>query len=355
MATPTTQDMYSTNVLIQTVPNLLLSQNWLLNRFFPNVITYDTEWVSIDVDVGKRRIAPFVSPLVQGKLVESRRIQTNTYKPPYIKDKRAPDVRKPIRRQIGERIGGGEMSMAEKEMINLQFEMVDQIDNINRRMEWMAANALVSGKITVTGEGFDNAVIDFARSPSLTIALTGSNKWPLSTPAGTDNFLPSESIEQWQQQILQSSGAVATDLIFTNSSWRAFTRDTLIKQSGIIMPALNPYGNQMDAGPRIVTGAIHKGMWGQYNLWLYNDWYVDPVDEIEKPMIPDGAVIMTGGALEGVRAFGAIIDPAFNYGPMAYAPKSWLQEDPAQRMLMMQSAPLVIPSRVNASLCAMVV
>ncbi|EMM8062991.1 TPA: major capsid protein, partial [Morganella morganii subsp. morganii] len=38
-----------------------------------------------------------------------------------------------------------------------------------------------------------------------------------------------------------------------------------------------------------------------------------------------------------------------------YAPKSWLQHDPAQRFIMVQSAPLVIPSRVNASLCAVVV
>lgn len=72
-------------------------------------------------------------------------------------------------------------------------------------------------------------------------------------------------------------------------------------------------------------------------------------------MIPDGAVLMTGAELMGTRAYGMILDPAFNYGPMAYAPKTWLQQDPAQRILLMQSAPIVIPSRVNAALCAMVV
>ena len=36
-------------------------------------------------------------------------------------------------------------------------------------------------------------------------------------------------------------------------------------------------------------------------------------------------------------------------------PKSRLKEDPAQRFLMMQSSPIVIPSRVNAALCATVV
>ncbi len=45
-------------------------------------------------------------------------------------------------------------------------------------------------------------------------------------------------------------------------------------------------------------------------------------------MIPDGSVIMSGADLMGTRAFGAIIDPAFEYGPMAYAPKSWLRMTP---------------------------
>ena len=65
--------IYDTNTLVQVVPNLKTSQNWLLDRFFPNIVESDSEFVSIDVDVGKRRMSPFVSPLVEGKLVEQRR------------------------------------------------------------------------------------------------------------------------------------------------------------------------------------------------------------------------------------------------------------------------------------------
>ena len=39
---------------------------------------------------------------------------------------------------------------------------------------------------------------------------------------------------------------------------------------------------------------------------------------------------------------------------MPYFSKSWVEEDPAVRYLMLQSAPLVVPYRVNASLCAKV-
>ncbi|ENO8557189.1 major capsid protein [Yersinia enterocolitica] len=347
-------NIYDTNVLVGLVPNLKTSQNWLLDRFFPNVVTHDTEEVSIDVDIGKRRMSPFVSPLVEGKLVESRKYQTNTFKPAYIKDKRAPDLRKPIRRQMGERIGG-EYTAAEREMLNIQFEMEDQIDMLNRRLEWMAASALTKSQITVVGDGFPTTVIDFGRSSNLTITLSGSDKWPLSVAAGATNTQPSDDIEEWQTLMLKESGAVATDLVFTTSSWKAFRLDTTIKDNAITFPALSPFGNQVDAGPRVNKGAVYKGRWGNFDLWLYNDWFIDPADGIEKPMIPDGAVLMSGADLMGTRTFGVILDPAFNYGPMAFAPKSWVMPDPAQRYLLMQSAPLVIPSRVNASLCATVV
>ena len=348
-----TPNWYDTNALVQVVPNLKTAQNWLLDRFFPNLVEADTEYVSIDVDVGIRRMSPFVSPLVEGKLVEQRRYQTNTFKPAYIKDKRAPDLRKPVRRMIGERIGGT-LSGREREMADLEFEMTDQIDMLNRRLEWMAASALTAGAVTITGDGFPSTLIDFGRNANLTITLTGSNRWGQSAnfdTAGLDP-IPTQNLETWQTSILKYSGAVATDIIFTTTPWKYFMRAEGV-QGAIIYPAFANSGNNVDPGPRIVKGAVYKGRWGQYDLWLYNDWYVD-ANNVEQPMIADGTVIMAGPMVMGTRAFGQILDPSFNYEPMAYAPKTWVTEDPAQRMIMMQSSPIVIPSRVNACLAATV-
>ncbi|MDE3023823.1 MAG: major capsid protein, partial [Pseudomonadota bacterium] len=182
--------IFDTNTLIQVVPNLKRSQKFLLDSFFPNIVTSDSEYVSIDVDVGKRRMSPFVSPLVEGKLVEQRRYQTNIFKPAYIKDKRAPDLRKPVRRMIGERIGG-ELTGMEREMANLEFEMTDQIDILDRRLEWMAAQALLNGTVTISGEGFPTTLVDFGRDPTLTVALAGAAQW------GQAGIVPSTLIEQW--------------------------------------------------------------------------------------------------------------------------------------------------------------
>jgi hypothetical protein len=345
--------IYDTNVLIQVVPNLKTAQTFLLDTFFPNIVMADSEFVSIDVDVGVRRMAPFISPLVEGQLVEQRRIQTNTFRPAYIKDKRAPDLRKPVRRMIGERIGG-ELTGAEREMANLEFEMTDQIDVLTRRLEWMAAQALLTGTVTIQGEGFPTSLIDFGRYSGMTVALTGNNQWGQGTMlADNKDPKPTQNIEDWQQLILQQSGAQATEIVFTKTAWLLFLRAEGV-QGAIYYPRLGESGNVLDPGARIRKGAVYKGVWGQYNLWLYNDWYVD-VNGVEQPMLPDGTVIMSGPEMMGTRAFGQILDPMFNYAALPFAPKTWVENDPPQRLMMMQSAPVVIPSRVNACLAATVV
>lgn len=341
--------IYDTNTLVQVVPNLKRATSFLIDKFFPNIVTSDSEFVSIDVDIGKRRMSPFVSPLVEGKLVEQRRIQTNTFKPAYIKDKRAPDLRKPVRRMIGERIGG-QLTGAEREMANLEFEMTDQVDMLTRRLEWMAASALNTGTVTIAGDGFPTVVVDFGRDATLTVAKTGSAKWT-PTNVAVGNASPTSDIETWQRLILKKSGATVTDIVFTTTAWEGFIADPLLK-GAIYYPRLGESGI-IDAGARITRGAIYKGQWGQYALWVYNEWFVDEND-VEQPMLIDGSIIMSGEQMQGTRAFGQIMDPAFNYGPMAFAPKTWVEQDPAQRYLMMQSAPIVIPSRANAALAASV-
>lgn len=338
--------IYDTNVLIGVVPNLKKSQNFLLDKFFPSIQMADSEFVSIDIDVGIRRMAPFVNPLVEGKFVEGRRVQTETFKPAYIKDKRAPDLRRPVRRMIGERIGGGDMSGMEREMANLTFEMEDQRDMIDRRLEWMAAQELLTGTVLVAGEGFPPVTIDFGRAASLTVTLSGGSQW------GQAGVLPSASIEAWQKTILKQSGAKVTDIVFTTTPFENFLADPNVK-GAVFYPALGLNGNVINPGAEIDTGAVYKGRWGQYDLWIYNDWYVD-ANGVEQEMLPDGSVLMSGKTLMGTRSYAQILDPSHNFEALPYAPKTWVEQDPAQRLMMMQSSPLPIPFRVNASLGATV-
>jgi len=343
-----TLSIYDTAVLVEVVQNLKTPSQFLVDSFFDTVIEYETKEVAIDVDAGKRRIAPFVSPLVEGKPVEARSYQTNSFAPAYIKDKRQLDPMRPVARALGERIGGS-MTAADREMANIRFEIEDQIQMIQRRLEWMAASALATGSVVITGDGYPSVTVNFQRDSSLTVTLSGSATWT-ATQIANGTATPSANVNTWAALVLQKSGAVVTDVLFTNTAWNAFILDPTVK-AGLISPNVDDVKMKLGAG--LATGAIFKGVFGTFMCWLYNDWYVDSSDT-EQPMIADKTVILVSRALKGVRAFGAIIDPTFSYGALAYAPKSWITQDPAQRNIMMQSAPMVIPSRVNASFAATV-
>ena len=338
---------YNTNQLVRVVRDLRgRTPGFLMSRYFPTVQEYTTEEVSIDVVLGKRRIAPFVSPLVGGKLVEGTGYASSTYKPAYIKDKRAPALNRPLKRRAGERIGG-DMSPAEREAANLAQEIEDQIDMIDRRLEWMAASALVNGSVTITGEGIPLATISFGRDSDNDANLVTTARWGES--GNTDK--PSADIEIWSTQMLKESGAPATDIVFTPGSWKNFKADSKVRDS--IDTTLRGSNSAIEFGGGQTVGGRWMGRWGLYDLWMYQDWYIGPDTNVETAMIPDHSVILANpAALEGVRAFGCIMDPEFNYGAMAYAPKTWIEKDPAQRVLLMQSAPILIPTRPNASFYA---
>lgn len=222
----------------------------------------------------------------------------------------------------------------------------------------MAAQTLLNGSVIIRGEGYDPVTVDFGRDSALTVAKSGSAKWtPANIAAG--NASPTGDLEEWQRLILKKSGGKVTDYVFTTSAWKGFICDPVLK-GAIYYPQLASAGNVINPGAQIERGAVYKGRWGDYDLWLYNDWYVEQgtegnatVDK-EYPMLPDGAVVAAGPNLMGTRAFGQIMDPEFNYAALPYAPKTWVNKDPAQRYILMQSAPITIPSRVNASLGATV-
>lgn len=339
--------LYDTVSLVAMVEQLKTPSSFLLDTFFPGQVNSDTEFVAVDVYVGKRRLAPFVSPLVEGKFVEQIGMSTSQFKPAYVKPKSRLDPFRPIRRMIGEQIGGQQLTPVEREAQNLAFELAEQITQINRRLEWMAAQALVNGSITISGENYPTQVVNFQRDASLTFALSGAAKW------GQNGVSPSDDLLDWSALPLKASGLGVTDVIFTPTPWKLFRGDPKVVQ--VIQSFQNAEPTLRASGVAANIGGQFLGQWGQYRLWLYYDWFIDPVDGQEKPMVPDGTVIMGSSALNGTRAFASIIDPELGYVALPYAPKSWTTQDPAARWLMTQSAPLVIPTQVNAALAATVI
>jgi len=341
-------DIFSTHVLNRVVEHLDRPASFLLDTFFPSIQTEDSEEIHFDIDKSKPRLVPFVSPLVEGKVVATEGFETRSFKPAYVKDKRRFDPNAPLKRQIGETIGGNLKPMDRREAA-LNRALTNQVENLTRREEVMAAEALRTGKITVSGEDYPTQIIDFQRDPALTLALTGATRW------GETGVKVLDDIEDWAGMVQIKSGAAARTVVMDPLAWRVFKADTKVER---LLELRRGTSNTLIIDP-ILRGqandkARYVGSVGDFDFWVYNDTYVDD-DGMARNMLPEYTVLLASqGMLEGTRCYGVIQDEKAGYRASRYFTKSWLEEDPAVRWLLMQSAPLVVPYRPNACLCATV-
>lgn len=337
-------DLYSTDVLVTVLQDLSQPRSFLLDTFFPNLLEDPSEEIHFDLDQSKPRITPFVSPLVAGKVVEGRGYRTATFKPAYAKDKRRLRPNAPLKRAIGEQIGGT-LSPMERRQIQLRTEMEDQLAMLTRREEVMAAEGLRLGRVTVSGEGFPTAVVDFGRDPSLNITLAGAARW---NQTGADVI---GNLEAWGVLPQDVCGAVSRTVVMHPGVWPEM-RKRLIEQGWDVatLGLLRSGGSQLEMGPQAATKDryVYIGRIGTFDLWTYNDVYLDDAG-VQRNLIDPGELLIAGPDVEGTRCYAAIQDEEAGYEAARYFTKSWLEKDPAVRWLLLQSAPLPVPFRVNAT------
>lgn len=75
-------DIFTTGVLARVVAALPFPSPFVLNSFFTALQTETSEEIHFDVASARRRLAPFVSPIVAGKVVQSQGFITKTLSPP---------------------------------------------------------------------------------------------------------------------------------------------------------------------------------------------------------------------------------------------------------------------------------
>ena len=335
-------NIFNTAVLAQVVPALSSPKPFILNSFFSAIQTETSEEIHFDIDSGSRRLAPFVAPIVAGQVVQSRGYQTKTFKPAYVKDKRVFDQSRPFKRRIGERIGG-DLAPAQRLQLALANELEDQIAMLARRQEVMAVEVLRTGKVTVSGDLYPTTEVNFGRDASLTQFLANAARW------GEMGVEPLDDVQAWSLLVAKKSGTAANTIIMDVEAWKLFS------MSNKVQKLLDRFRGADRLNATVTgEGGRHMGSIGDLDIWVYTGWYEDPDSGQLVPYLPANTVIVTSPDLMGTRAYGAIKDEASGLLAMPYFAKSWTEEDPALRYLLMQSAPLTVPYRVNASFCATV-
>ncbi|MBT8085965.1 MAG: major capsid protein [Woeseia sp.] len=339
-------DIFATTRLNRLVEYLDRPASHLLDAYFPMVQEEDTEEIHFDKKAGAPRITPFVAPFVEGIVVDDQGYTTDVFKPAYAKDKRRFMPNQPLRRLAGEQVGGNLTPIERREM-QVSMTLADQLDMLTRREEVMVSEALRTGQITVVGEKYPSTVVNFSRDAALTVTLLTTARW------GESGVVPLDDIETWTALIQEKSGAVSTTVTMDPEAWKLFKASLGAEKLDYRRGTNITINTDIVAFGQGNEKARYKGSMGEFDFWVYQDRYVNDAGSVTK-MIPDNTVIIGGPQIEGTRAYGCIQDEKAGYQATRFFSKSWLEEDPAIRWLLLQSAPLPVPYRVNASFCATV-
>lgn len=333
--------------------------NYFRNLFFSGAAHLSTrEYIDFEKIKSRRPIAPFVMPNNVGQGVYTRTGSTVTqFKPAYIKAKDPVVPAESFRRAPGDLLTPVPMTpqqVFDAEVVNVLQTHREAVD---RRCEWLAAQAILNGKVNITYSDGTSVIVDFNRPAENTIDKSGigdvSKTW-----AGPDYDILGD-IQDWSDMMaLQDFGAMPTRLTVGQTVWKHMR-----KNKGIIaeMSLLRRGNTELE----IPTGLIQSSgitdnnarfigtLGAGIQLWVYNDFYQNEVGKFIRYMDPRD-VLLTGPGVDGVQAFGAIVDKAAGLQPMQVFSKMWDENDPSETLILTQSAPLMIPVNPTQTLRARV-
>ncbi len=332
--------IYSTYYLNRLIEKLLPQPRFFLDKFFPTEVQSDKEEIYFDEVVGARvGIAPFVHPLVEAPTIREQGYKTKSFKPAYIKEKTGLTAEKGWTRLPGEAFGG-EMTPLQRAEMQLMKDTNRLYERIRNRMELMAAEVVKTGKLTIKGEGI-NALLDYERDASLTKSLTGTKAWTNKDQSMTEFF---EGIQR-DVAALNLNQSRPRTVLMGHDAYNLFRQNSEVQK---LLPDYMRGANlSIEQTPELnqsFSNVIYKGYYGNASIWLHEgksddgNFYIDPKQ-----------VLFLCDSIQGVRHFGAIQDLDAGLRPQPIFAKSWKIEDPSQRLVLLQSAPLLVTYDPNTA------
>lgn len=325
--------------------------SYWLDLCFPSTMTFDTEEIDFSKISDVRKLAPLVVPTAQGKPIYSAAERRTVVKPAYVKPKDPVSMSRMIRRAAGIGDIGRQQPMTPQQRYNAIVADIQKQHRyaIERRWEWMAANAIIYGQNILEDEAYPRTVVDFERAATHSITLTSSNRW------GDDGVSIIDSVASFRDITRNARyGGVSNRMTVGSDVWEVMRNDTEIKELLNTQYKMNS-GADLKMGLLEGTDIEYVGkLSGTLEVYVYSDYYQD-TDGTVVPFMSPKDIVLTGPSVRGVRAFGAILDKAAQLQPLPVFSKMWDEQDPSVTYIMNQSAPLMVPVNPNATLRARVV
>jgi hypothetical protein len=344
------REIYDTETLLGVMQEQEEASNYWLDLVFGSgEINFDDEWVDFEkIPSQGRKLAPFVAPLAQGRPIYAEGSRVARFKPAYVKPKDPVTPTRVLKRRPGEILSDTPKSPSERRDAIIADILAYHRVAIERRWEWLAAQAVLYGAVTIAGEDYPSRIVDFGRAAGHSITLGSGSRW------GEANVSIMGNIQTWMDTMHAAEfGGAPTRLTVGTSAWG------IMRQSAEIKDLMDKDYRGSDE-VTLKRGLIGTGevryvgtLDGTLPVYVYNDFYT--VDGVVTPFMDPRDVVLTGPGVDGYRCFGAILDAHADFQPLSVYARNWIADDPPVEFVMSQSSPLMVPVNPNATLRARVI
>lgn len=334
-------EVYTTQTLLSYLERREPVNSYWLDLCFPLIEQFSTEYIELARLPHLRKLAPLVVPTSQGRPIYERAEESRLIKPAYAKPKDSVVPTRMIRRLAGARELHPGMPLTPS--ARMQFVRMDILEThataIMRLWEWMAAQAIIYGQVTLESPDYPMTIVDFQRPANHSVVIPGGSYW------GTTGISIIDNIETWRTRVRDAPfGGVTNRITVGSQVWAVMRKDPEIKELmktdvRIIGETNLRTGLTMQNESRVEYVGNLSGV---LDVYVYSDYYQAP-DGTVVPFMDPRDIVLTGPGVQGVRCFGAIQDIDSNLQPLTLFPKEWKNEDPSGLFLMTQSAPLMAP------------
>ena len=306
----------------------------LKNHLVKGTVTFSTKEVAFDKIKKGRKLAPLVSPMVGGKPQKTKASKMVSVEPAYVKPTDVVTSDRIMVRQPGENLMGDQTPAQRLNVVRADI-LLEHDESIDRREEWMIAEVLKTGAVTLEAEGFETLHVDFGRSPENNVTLSGSDKWSVLDKNTSQK--PMDDIEDWSSRC----NIVADYVCMGRDAWRQFRQFKCVKD---VLDTRRGSKSELELGPMNNAHYQWVGTIGSMDIFVYIGAYEDDTGA-DQLYVDANGVMVTGKSIELYMGYGGIQDVKANAQGIVAAtryPSNWYQDNPSVEMIQTQSAPVPI-------------
>jgi len=348
---------FEPRTMLRAVQQRKEPKKFFRDRFFKDRPVSQTENIDVDFKRGQRRMAPVVSIHSSGRIIERIGYKRNTITPPLMLPKKVITWEDAIKTLPGENIYEGK-SPEERVAALLGQDILELDDMSVRREEWMCAQSLITGAISIPDE--ESALadpsnpknvfeIDFGlEHTSTNQSTTVWDNYELVT-GSTDQWKsnPLTDIKAWGLAVKQATGITPDTLVLSDDLVDIFlNHPAVVAKSRILeirLLSVAPEIKASDDGAAFIGTYLVPGL-GDVNVYSYPEWYIDDVTGTEMPMLPANTALLLSTKSDFRLAYGAYYDVALmQMAPVSRYPRQWIDMDGNRRFFQLVSRPLPAP------------